>query len=144
MKVADILRNKDRSVATVLGTDPMSVAVHRFVESEVRSLVVMDNEQRVSGVLSVRDLLRSIESHGSGALEEPVAEAMTRDFASVTPDVLLDEAERIFLEKHIHHLPVVEDDRLVGMVTPADVLGGHLGDVQFLNDNLIRYVYSGG
>jgi CBS domain-containing protein len=122
----------------------MSVAVHRFVESEVRSLVVMDNEQRVSGVLSVRDLLRSIEGHGAGALDEPVAQAMTTDFASVTPDVPLEEAERIFLEKHIHHLPVVEDDRLVGMVTPADVLGGHLGDVQFLNDNLIRYVYSGG
>ena len=143
MKVSDILRSKGPDVATVQGSDPLSVAVHAFLERGVRSLVVTENGKHVAGVLSVRDVLRRLDEGGGACLDEPVAQAMTAAYAAVQPEVSVSDAERIFIEKRIHHLPVIDDDELVGVVTPADVLGGHLRDVEMLNDNLIRYVYGG-
>ena len=143
MKVSEVLREKGRAVETVAVTTNLAEVIRRFVDKRVRSLVVTDNGG-VVGMVSQKDVLRRINEQGARALRESVSETMSSHVISVALDTPVEEIERIFLEKRINHIPVVEGQELVGIVTPADVLDSHLHDVRDLNDHLLHYVYTGG
>lgn len=142
MKVWEVLRIKGGDVHTVEPSQTVADAVRRLVKSKIRSLVVTDGP-RVVGVLTIRDILVQLDQRGGAALQEQVRDAMTADVIGVAPETTLDEAEALFAQKPFHHLPVVEDGRLVGLITPADVLLRHLRHVQDTNERLVDYI-SGG
>ena len=143
MKVSDVLREKGREVETVTAALPVTEAIGRFVDRRVRSFVVTDNG-RVVGVISQKDILRRLHTNGADALAEEVRQVMTTDIVTTNPDASIDEVEQVFLDKRLNHLPVLDGDELIGIITPADVFDSHLHDVQFFNDRLLHYIYSGG
>jgi CBS domain-containing protein len=122
----------------------MSEVLRRFTDSKIRCLVVTE-DMALKGMLTLRDVVAFIDERGASALDGTVADAMTTSVFSVTPDSSVDEAEAIFNAKRFHHLPVVEDGIVAGVVTPPDVLKKHLEDMQVTNDLLKDYcsgVYS--
>jgi CBS domain-containing protein len=144
MNVSDLLRHqKHRPVKTVDASHTLAAAINHFVTGNVRSLVVRDNGD-VLGVITVKDVLGRIDRRGAGALQERVGDDMTTGVATVTPETPEEDVEKLFEHKHINHLPVLKENDLVGLVTPADVFAGHLHDVQYINEHLLDYIYHGG
>jgi CBS domain-containing protein len=99
----------------------------------------MDAEKPV-GVLTIRDTLLHLDRHGGEALGQAVRESMTKDVLFLTPESTLDEADEFFTEKGINHLPVLDDGRLVGLVTRVDILSSRVVDVEDFNAHMQKYI----
>lgn len=144
MYVSDLLkRQQGEPVHTVGASQTVASAIHQFVTEDVRSLVVKD-EDVILGVITVKDVLGRIDRRGGEALTEQVADDMTTGVALVTPQTTAEEVEKLFEHKHINHLPVLEGDELVGVLTPADVVAGQLHDEHRVSEPLVDYIHHGG
>ncbi len=139
MEVSRVLRIKGREVHTVEPDRTVADAIGTLVRTKIRSIVVTE-DSRVVGVITARDILRELDRGGAAALATPVRDVMTTPVISVTPKTTVDDAEKLFEMHAFNHLPVLEDDKLVGIITPADVLLRHLGDVQDTNARLVEYI----
>lgn len=142
--VRDVLDKRERKTETISGSESVMGSIQRFSGLAARCLMVTEGD-RLIGVVSIRDILRHIGEHGAAALEHPVSDVMTRDVTTITPDTRLDAAAKIFADSPFNHLPVLDGDALVGVVTPADVLRTHLGHVQqeagYLRDYIAGVYY---
>lgn len=139
MNISDVLSKKGASVHTIDAAEPLSEAIARFSHSKIRCLVVTDAEKTV-GVLTVRDTLLHLDRHGAEALSQAVREGMSKDVIFVTPGSTLDETHEMFAKKGINHLPVLEDGRLVGLVTRVDVLSSRVLNVEDFNEQMLEYI----
>jgi CBS domain-containing protein len=118
VKVKSIYRSR---VVVADGDEPLADAATRMRENQVGALMVMDGE-RLAGILTERDLTRAI-AEGAHPEAVPVAAYMTGWPTVVSPDMDVREAVLAMLEQECRHLPVVEDDQVVGMVSIRDLLG---------------------
>jgi CBS domain-containing protein len=118
VKVRSIYRSR---VVVAEGDEPLADAATRMRENQVGALVVMDGE-RLAGILTERDLTRAI-AEGADAEAVTVAGYMTEWPTVVSLDMDVHQAVLAMLELECRHLPVVEDDRVVGMVSIRDLLG---------------------
>ena len=139
LTVGDVLKSKGRAVETVQASETVAEVIGRFEDAGIRCLVVSEGDALV-GLVTIRDVLTYIGRHGGKALEAEVAAVMTRDVKSVTPDTTLGDAQDLFAERRFNHLPVQKDGRLVGLVTPSDVLGRHLEEVREDAAHLLDYI----
>jgi CBS domain-containing protein len=126
LSVADIM---SRDVNTLGRNDKLSIADDIMKQGRIRHMPVLDADGVVCGVLSQRDLFRGVllRSLGYGSrLEDkllnshPVKEAMAEGLHTATPDMPAKEAARVMMENKIGCLPVLEGDKLVGIVTESD------------------------
>ena len=126
LRVADIM---SQDIRTLGRNDKLSIADDIMKQGRIRHMPVVDADGIVCGVLSQRDLFRGVllRSLGYGSrLEDklldshPVKEAMAEGLHTATPDMLATEAARIMMENKVGCLPVLEDDKLVGIVTESD------------------------
>ncbi len=139
--VKDILENKGNKVLSAEKTETVLNAAKRMNENRIGSLVITDGEN-VVGIFTERDILTRVV----GARLEPettqVGDVMTTPVAVCRRDTTLDEARSVMTKKRLRHLPVVEEGRLLGIITSGDVLAWHLDEhmetVQYLNE----YIYS--
>ncbi len=141
MKIQEVLASKGRVVHTVSPSERVEDVLGRFAESGIRCLAVTRDEALV-GLITIRDVVAYIDRGGAAALEGTVGDAMVRDVTTVTPETTLEEAEAVFERSQFHHLPVVEAGALVGVVTPADVLGRHVEELEEVS-TLMRDYCSG-
>jgi len=118
VKVKSIYRSR---VVVADGDEPLADAATRMRENQVGSLVVMDGE-RLAGILTERDLTRAI-AEGADTEAVAVADYMTEWPTVVSPDMDVRQAVLAMLELECRHLPVVEHDQVVGMVSIRDLLG---------------------
>lgn len=109
-----------REVATVLAEDPVDEAVRVMVERDIGSVVVVEGERPV-GMLTERDLLRRLR-RDTELLRRPVGEVMSSPVVTVAPGAEMIEAFDLMNQHGIRRLPVVETDRLVGVVADRDLL----------------------
>jgi CBS domain-containing protein len=117
MQVADIMH---RDVVTVRPEETFSGAARVMSEHRVSSLVVVQGDHDAAGIVTERDLVAVVaEGLDPGAVR--VEERMTRDPATVAPDTDLLEAARLMAERRIHHLPVVDRARVVGIISIRDL-----------------------
>ena len=128
----DVLRVKDvmnRDVQVVRRNDQLSVADTLMKQARIRHLPVLDEDGLVCAVVSQRDLFRGalLRALGYGARAEdamlrqvPVKEAMSAEIYTIGPDATVADAARVMVERKIGCLPVVEGEKLVGIVTETD------------------------
>ncbi len=122
---------KAAPLTTVLGDerpDPHAVAPQTSIQDCVRkmndeksSAVLIVEGERLVGIFSERDALSRVLGAGLDPADTKVSEVMTRDPTVITPDTKVDAAMQIVTEKHIRHLPIVQDGRVLGMVTSSDL-----------------------
>jgi len=139
MKVADVLKQKTAAVEAVEAAAPLAAAIERFSSVAVRCLVVTDGG-RVVGMLTMRDLLKVLH-RGGAPFDAPVSEAMSKDVASATPETPLADVEHLIVSRGVNHVPVLDGEKLIGVVTLSDILRVHLDDVAGLNSELRRYIH---
>ena len=108
MTVKTILCRKGRDVVTIEPSATLESAIATLAEHRIGALVVLGAEQRVIGILSERDVVRTFAEFGADALTKRLAQVMTREVVSIGPDASILEAVRLMLQHKISGLPVVD------------------------------------
>jgi CBS domain-containing protein len=141
MNLADILNNKGRAVFTVPPTDSLASAVRTMVEHNCGSLVVCDNDQMV-GILSERDILKSIATTDRPLDAVLIGERMTRNVITGNLGDDLNKIMGVMTRHRIRHLPVLEDGKVVGMISIGDIVKAHHDQLAVENHFLLSYIQS--
>ena len=140
MKVEDILRKKGSVVETIRPDAKVLVAVHRMTMQNVGALVVSRDGEKVDGVLSERDVVRGLTSHGAGLVEMSVVAVMSRAVPTCAPADSLASVMSQMTRTRNRHVPVVEGGRLCGIVSVGDVVKHRLEEME-LETNVLRDAY---
>src|SRR5215212_8962654 len=120
-RVSDILRGKGRDVLKIEATATVFDAVKRMVEANVGSILVTDGGQIV-GIMTERDYLRKITLEGRTSRETQVGEIMSSPLVYVTPQTSIEECMAVMTDRRIRHLPVVDEEDVVGVISIGDVV----------------------
>jgi CBS domain-containing protein len=120
-RVSDILGEKGREVLEIEADATVFDAVRKMVDSNVGSLLVRERG-RVVGIITERDYLRRVALQHRDDEAIPVRDAMSSPLVVVTTDTPIDECMAIMTDRRIRHLPVVEEDDVVGIVSIGDVV----------------------
>ncbi|WP_374337354.1 CBS domain-containing protein [Methyloversatilis sp.] len=139
MQVHEILRIKGTVLYTVAPQQTLGNAVVTMTDLDVGSLVVMENGRMV-GLLSFREVLRSVRAAGGDWQLLSVASVMQRDPATAHPDMEVDELRRLMLENRCRYLPIMEGDTLMGVLSFHDVARAMLEEQSFENRMLKSYI----
>jgi CBS domain-containing protein len=139
--VSELLRQRPGPLRTVRPDDSVYEALRRLAEYEVGALVVMDGERMV-GVVSERDYTRKVALQGRNSKETPVADIMTGQVFKVTPGTGVRDCMALMREKRIRHLPVVEGDRVLGMISIRDLMDETIRDHEMTIAQLETYIHS--
>ncbi len=121
MTIAAILGGQDRAVITVTGETPVSEVVALLAEKRIGAVPVL-RDGRVEGIISERDILYRLASDGAALLDRPAGEVMTTPAITVTADVHVLQALGLMTKRRIRHLPVIENDTLIGFVSIGDLV----------------------
>ena len=142
MLVAQILNSKGNDVFTCAPADSVARAAQALVEKRVGAMVVM-NGDRVAGILSERDLVRAMARDGPACLDRPVETYMTADVIFARPQESVDELMERMTDRRIRHLPVCENDRLIGIISIGDVVKTKIAETVHEAETLKAYIISG-
>lgn len=126
MKVSDIMT---QAIVTDAAEDTVAQAAVKMREQQTGSLLIMDSD-RLLGIFTERDLVKSVAT-GQDPNSVRLKDIMTTDIVTISPNMTLHEAAEVMAAKWIRHLPVVQDDKVLGMVSQRD-LAGYLA--QLLNE----------
>jgi len=119
--LAALLEMKGYDVYSIAPTDSVFDAIKLMSERGVGALLVMEGGQ-LAGILSERDYTRKVVLQGRASRETPVADIMTRDVITASPELSLEQAMRLVSERRIRHLPVTKDGRVIGVVSSGDMI----------------------
>ena len=121
MKVSQILQNKGSNVYSVSANVSVYEAIKDMAEKNIGALLIMDDE-KLLGIFSERDYARKIILKGKNSHETLVQDIMTENVISVSPDDNIDKCMELMSERKIRHLPVIKDNKVVGVISITDVV----------------------
>jgi len=137
--VRDIMKDKGTQVWTIGPDDSVFDALSIMAEKEIGALVVVEGDRAV-GILSERDYARKVILKGKSSRETPVRKIMTSKVCYVAPERTVDECMALMTDKTIRHLPVMENDGLVGLVSIGDVVKSMISEREFIIEQLEAYI----
>ena len=141
MSVHAILIRKGAIVFTIEPTESLANAAKALTHHDIGALVVTDAENHPVGIISERDIVRAIGEKESAAFETPVAEFMTRKVVFCNRRDNLVDLMRRMTDGKFRHLPVVEDGRLIGIVSIGDVVKCRLEELEQESATLREYIH---
>lgn len=139
MQVKEILRVKGNRLLSIEPTGRAADAVRTMAEQNLGSLIVLERERMV-GVLTFREVLQAIAQRGGALGDLRVADIMVRDPVTATPDMEVNDLRRTMLDSGARYLPVVQDDKLIGVISFRDVAKAVLEEQDFENKMLKGYI----
>ncbi|MGD1030127.1 MAG: CBS domain-containing protein [Opitutaceae bacterium] len=140
--ISVLLERKNSEVCSVSPAVTVAEAVAEMNRHRIGSVVVLDGS-RLAGIFTERDVLRRVVGAGVDPLKATVAEVMTADLVTVTPATTVDEAMEIFTEKRCRHLPVMDNGRLVGVLSIGDVTRWSVDSHRSEAEHLKNYIAGG-
>lgn len=142
MKVVDLLKSKGQKVITIGPEESMNIAMKRLLEYKIGALVVCDQEQKMIGIISERDILQAIYHDRNAVDQKKVQDVMTTNIIVAIPEDEVDYLMGIMTQNRIRHLPIVTKEGIVGLVSIGDIVKFQLQEVQVKNRYLEEYMYS--
>jgi len=140
VEIGQLLRHKGHDVATIDGSKSVRDALALLAQRRIGALVVSADGRRIDGILSERDVARGLHEHGAGLLAEPVSGLMTADVYTCAPGASVHELAQAMTDRRIRHVPVVEDGKLVGIVSIGDVVKARLDELEAERASLVDYI----
>ncbi len=141
--VRDMIRKKGSEVYAISPESSVYEALDVMAKHNTGALLVMEGEKMV-GILSERDCVRKVDLQGRNSRETRVSEIMTGDVITVSCDQPLEECMHLMQDKGIRHLPVYDNQELMGFVSVRDMLGEMIEMQQMMLHELERYITGGG
>ena len=139
MRINEILHGKSAEVVTIPPGSTVRELVELLAEHNIGALVVSEDGKTVDGIVSERDVVRSLHRDES-PLDAPVSDIMTAEVLSCQPHDSVNELMRLMTDHRIRHVPVIVDGSLTGIVSIGDVVKSRMGELEFERDQLNRYV----
>ena len=137
--VRDLLEQKGSDVWSIGPRATVYEALQLMAEKEIGAVLVLE-EERVIGILSERDYARKVVLMERTSRETPVEQIMSPDPVCVGPDEMIDECLAIMTARRFRHLPVLEEGRLLGVISIGDAVKGKIEDLEFVNRQLESYI----
>ncbi len=137
----DILRYKGRSVHSVSPTDTVLAALSTMAEHDIGAVVVIEGGEIV-GVLSERDYARKVALVGRTSRDSPVSAIMSTDIVWVAPQRSIEECMALMTERRVRHLPVIENRRVLGVISIGDLVKAMIDEQEFTIRELKSYIAS--
>jgi CBS domain-containing protein len=141
-KIVSILNGKDDHIWSVGPDETVYDAIALMADKRIGALLVV-SERRLIGIITERDYARKIILRGRSSRDTPVREIMTSSLITVTPDHTVDECMRIVSEHRIRHLPVLDEDKLVGLISIGDLVNSII-EAQAQTINHLHSYITGG
>jgi len=141
MTIAAIIERKGHRLVSVECDTPVREAVRLLAENRIGSLPVIRNG-KVAGIMSERDIVYCLARDGESVLEWPVKKVMTAPAITVTGDVPVLAALSMMSQRRIRHLPVVEGERLVGLVSIGDLVAFRIARIEEEAEAMRAYIQS--
>ena len=143
MFVSDILAQKGGLVFTVTPGTSIAQLSQQLSTRRIGSVLVLDGEGSVAGIVSERDLVRAMASHGAKAMELEARQVMTREVVTCDPDDSIDQVMQTMTQGRFRHLPVVRHGELLGLVSIGDVVKARLEEAKHETEALKAYIVAG-
>jgi CBS domain-containing protein len=137
--VSEILKIKGRDVWSVSPDTTIVDAVKLMSEKQVGALLVMEGH-KLAGIVTERDYVLKVILEGKSSRQTPVREVMTTRVLCVSPERTVQECMALMTDKRARHLPVVDDERVVGVVSIGDLVKATIEEQQVLIDHLQHYI----
>jgi CBS domain-containing protein len=142
MTVRAILRAKGQRVVTVRQDMPIEDVVATLSREKIGAVVISDDEVTVTGLLSERDIIKGLAEHGAKLPSLTARDLMTRSITHATPDMPILHVLDVMTQGRFRHMPVLENGRLVGMVSIGDAVKARLDILE--NEAMHMKEYIGG
>ena len=142
MRIADVLRTKGDSVATISPQTSVAGLLNELALQNIGAMVVV-SQDGVVGIVSERDIVRSLHQHGAELLRRPVSDIMTTRVATCAPTDSVDSLSVLMTTNRVRHVPVVVDGRLAGIVSIGDVVKTRMEELEAEHEQLQAYITQG-
>ncbi|HEX7882774.1 MAG TPA: CBS domain-containing protein [Afipia sp.] len=139
MTVRAVLGNKGHQVISVSPDAKLSAAIKILAERRIGAVMVMSG-QKIDGILSERDVVRVMGERGAGALEEPVRSVMTSKVITCHESDTVSAIMEVMTSGKFRHLPVVDNDRIVGLISIGDVVKWRVAEFEREQEALQDYI----
>jgi CBS domain-containing protein len=126
--VSEILAKKGSEVVGLQAGDTLAQAVSKLTQYKIGALLVLDGKGGIRGILSERDIIKHMAGKVSVSTDTPVSELMTKGVTYVKPHQSVDECLQLMTTGRFRHLPVVEEEKLIGIVSIGDMMKAVLED----------------
>ena len=140
MNVSAILKQKGREVETVAANATLMQVADALSKRKIGAVVVVDDQRKVQGIISERDIIRVLAQSGAQILSTPVSSVMTRNVISCGETDTLDQLMAAMTTGRFRHLPVTKDGALAGIVSIGDVVKYHLAEIQMEASAMKDYI----
>jgi len=142
-RLEDFLKlNKNRQIWTISKDQSVMQALILMSEKNIGAIIIVDNNDFPIGIFSERDYARKIILKGKSSKDTLLDEVMTKELITVTRDYKIEQCMEIMNEKRIRHLPVLENKKIVGIISIGDVLKIMIKEQKELIDHLQKFITS--
>ena len=142
-RLEDFLKlNKNRKIWTISKDQSVKQALILMSEKNISAIIIVDNNDFPIGIFSERDYARKIVLKGKSSKDTLLHEVMTKELITVTRDYKIDQCMEIMNDKRIRHLPVLENKKIVGIISIGDVLKIMIKEQKELIDHLQKFITS--
>jgi CBS domain-containing protein len=141
MRIADVLRNKGNAVATIKPDATVAELLAGLAERNIGAMVVVGTG--LEGIVSERDVVRQLHAQGPGVLDQPVSKIMTSVIATCAKTDSIDAISALMTKNRVRHVPVLENDKLIGIVSIGDVVKNRIDELEAEHAQLQSYISQG-
>ncbi len=138
--VAQLLKLKPAGTVAIRPDVPVLDALKLLADKDLGAVLVMDGS-RLVGIVSERDYARKVELKGKSSNATPVSEIMTKEVICVTPNQTNEECMALMTGKRLRHLPVIDDGRVIGVLSIGDLVKDAISEQQFIIEQLEHYIH---
>lgn len=140
MFVSDILKAKGGSVVSVTSEQPVNEALALLAKHRIGAVLVVDPGGGIAGILSERDLVRAMHRIGKSVFDKRVGDLMTTPVVTCSPKDPVGAIEGMMTAQRFRHVPVLQDGKLIGLVSIGDVVKARIEEAEAEVDALRRYI----
>ena len=136
-----LLKDKGHDVWSVHPDDTVLDAIKMLAEKDIGALIVIKDDKPV-GIFTERDYARNVYLKGKSSLDTAVRDVMVAPVICVKPDQTVDECMALMTAKRFRHLPIMDGDEMVGMVSIGDLVKSVIAEQQFTIEQMEQYIHS--
>jgi len=138
--IRQLLDQKGRTVWSIHPDATVFDAVAKMAEKDIGSLVVMDGEKLV-GIITERHYSRNVVLKGRTSPATPVRDIMETHVLFATPEQFVEQCMAVMTDKRVRHLPVIEGEKVIGVISIGDLVKSIIGDQKFTIDQLVHFIH---
>jgi CBS domain-containing protein len=142
MRIADVLRGKGGAVVTINPDATVAELLAGLAEHNIGAMVVAGSDG-IEGIVSERDVVRQLHTHGASVLSRPVETIMTSVVSTCSKEDTVDSLTLLMTENRVRHVPVLENGKLIGIVSIGDVVKTRMQELESEHEQLQSYITQG-